>query len=113
MTEKVSKEDTLKAIDDSIQHWRRMRDSPSCGERPSSLECKLCNLFLGADKPNTSHKDCEDCPIKIYTERKYCNGTPYNEAQRAFVLKDQEPKAWNHTATKEIEFLEMIRKENE
>ncbi len=63
------------ALDASIEHWQKnckANDTNEIDTSPSSCEC--CRLFYHEeDYPN-----CANCPIKIYTKIKYCEGTNYN-----------------------------------
>lgn len=61
---------TRTLIQMSINKWIGVMN----GARENSrLDCPLCSRF------NTDTSiDCEGCPIKRYTGREFCQGTPYS-----------------------------------
>ena len=94
---------TLTALKGAIVHWKRMRDNPFCGERPSASECPLCVLFGARTR-------CKGCPVMKYTGLAECLRTPYHEAERAFrgVMRTGLLEGWRAAAQEEIDFLENL-----
>lgn len=86
---------TLKALKDSIAHWRRMRKNArgvykATGESPSLGFCALCIVFDG---------DCDRCPVTC--------GLAWSDADRAwdkFVLgkRNASEQKWLDAADAEI-----------
>lgn len=101
----------LTAIQESIKHWVRMRDTPvvrgqDCSESPDGEHCALCH-FSGED---THLGDCEKCPIKVYTGEEDCHQTPWWGANNTFKLVHADPTPdnrinWEHNAQLMIDFL--------
>lgn len=66
---------TLKALRDSIEHWRRMEDGKQEPlEEPTSKSCALCEMFYHAEPPLCP---CNGCPVSEMTGELYCKATPY------------------------------------
>jgi hypothetical protein len=105
---------TAKALEDSIAHWKRMRDDPFCGEKPFDGDCPLCALFY-FESPQ--HPHCEGCPVG----HTGCVLTPYTYARDIWAamrdrkeiyggpLDPDQLAQWRHAASAEIEFLESLR----
>ncbi len=109
----------MKALDESIAHWERMRDNPlTCGEKPNAIHCSLCASFLYPVK--LSSQECDGCPVYKKTGEKYCDNTPYTEARDAFFELKECAEAddkelfsdlfnrWQRLAQKEIDFLQTL-----
>ena len=82
-------EEDLKALDESIEHWVRMRDGTHRdGELPSGMACACCQLCMqrqdNDDYPEEEY--CEYCPIYDVTGEEVCLGTPYKDAYDIRVL---------------------------
>lgn len=95
---------TLSAIQASVAHWERMQANwPESAESPDVDECALCQLFY-----NSTHWDhcCYSCPIFNVTGQRFCIGTPYHAAARAFDGADA--AAWQAAAQAEIDFLKSL-----
>jgi len=56
-----------KALSGAIKKWTKIVNGN--GVDKGMENCPLCKLYYGGD--------CMSCPIKHYTERIYCMGTPY------------------------------------
>lgn len=88
----------IKALDECIARWRRMRKDRECGEEPVISACALCELYW----------PCDECPIPADTGRHLCYGTPYGDANRAFEKKSE--ATWQAAATAEINYLVRLRR---
>lgn len=71
---------TKKALDESIEHWKRLRDgTTSDSEGISSDSCALCQIYI------CDHTiPCSRCPIKEFTGLPDCDGTPYGDVDEIF-----------------------------
>lgn len=86
--------------------------------------CPLC-LAFNKQESSDSSKDCNGCPVKLHTKRKYCEDTPYTAWER-IVKKfpnyvpyngydykipenDVTTKEARNIAFEELDFLKMIR----
>lgn len=100
---------TAKALEQSINHWKRMRDGkPRKNEWPIDMDCSLCKRFKNSFYE--LEKECVGCPIFIKTGKKYCYKTPYDKAYKAF--HDQGYNfggTFTKKAQKMIDFLESLR----
>ena len=102
--------ETLKALENSIEHWRRMMDGEGRdGECPSAQGCDLCAMF----NPNGEEK-CEGCPVMEHTGRPICDDTPYYDALNAFNAQHDGDAFLGH-AKREYDFLCTLlpKKDNE
>ena len=99
-----------KALQESIEHWERMRDDPApqC-EAPTSEDCPCCHLYFDAD--------CQGCPIHEHTGKRFCEETPYRHAAsiwnkiEAYYPQEPPPHVayeWKDAATEMIEFMQAI-----
>lgn len=108
---------TLKALKESIAHWKRMRAKPSIIERPISDDCPLCRLFFKDEL--LTH--CAGCPVMDKTDKSGCVGTPYDDAYEAWHsldlpnTYDYPPSwivivlsTWRRLALLEIKFLQSL-----
>lgn len=92
------------ALEESIAHWERMVEgSYSPGERPSSGDCALCRAFRD--------KDCNGCPVKMWTGELDCGDTPYDSEDIWGLYEDQglDSEEFKAAARKELEFLKSLR----
>lgn len=101
--------EAAKALEESIAHWKRMREDPMLEEGPARWERnRLCQLFL-------VRSYCVGCPVRERTRKSVCIGTPWKKAEDAFAscerygFKGHAMARWQEAATKEIEFLESLR----
>jgi hypothetical protein len=108
MADKTDKTETdIRLLDESIEHWKWMRDDPECGEMPRGSDCPLCQMYLDAD--------CEGCPVFEQTGIGLCRDTPYSDAAKAFLrlqrleIPEGALANWQAAADKEIAFLEGLR----
>ena len=108
--------ETLEALQDSIDHWQRMRDDPiGSGDRPFAKSCALCQIFIFAEEVD---EHCVGCPVANKTGNPDCEETPYYETVAPFnhvrVLGEKHPlyakalKAWQEAADAELEFLRSL-----
>lgn len=89
--------EALKALNESIEHWKRMRDDRERGESPSATDCALCRQF----------SNCIGCPVADEVGVDGCQDTPFEDARTAFWKgTDSE---WQAAAQKEIDFLEGLK----
>lgn len=102
---------------ESKAHWIRMRDDPGCGEEPYAFDCALCQLFHFdeddcMDDEWSEDKQCAGCPVYEKTRKPLCEGTPYVEAEIAWVAYNIKGRidisAWRKAAQAEIDFLEEL-----
>ena len=98
----------------SIEHWRRMRDDPDCGEKPYSGDCDCCRLWLKR-KPELT---CKGCPIAEATGDHSCINTPWGAAEYAYWLwgeqgREVEWRMWQAQASRMIKCMEKILNESE
>jgi len=63
--------------------------------------CGLCNVYMEKIKG----KDCEKCPIKLFTGLPYCENTSYQNYHK--ISTDDNRK---FAAKAEIKFLKMLAK---
>jgi len=98
---------TLKALQASIEHWKRMRTNANCGEEPYGDDCPLCELFIIDEDHH-----CTGCPIYKKTGKDECQNTPWRDAERAWVNFADYDKVtvaqWRRAAAKMIKFLEAL-----
>lgn len=94
--------ETLKALKSSIAHWKRMRRSRKCGERPTYIHCALCYRFNACVCETANEK----CPVYESTRQRGCAGSPFLKAYDIF--DDGSTEAWKLAASDEIKFLESL-----
>jgi hypothetical protein len=111
MADKTDKTETdIRLLDESIEHWRRMRDDPEGGEMPHGSDCPLCREYHPDGKSR-----CSGCPLFEHTGGESCQGTPYGNALTAFqrlsglANPERALANWQAAADKEIAFLEGLR----
>lgn len=106
------KPETLKALRESIAHWRRMRDTVDWDETPRGCDCPLCERFC-ANEPHCELAG-EKCPVYEKTGKGGCFATPWAEANSAYSQRLAYPEDWKYAADKMIKFLEsLVPVENE
>ena len=95
-----------------LLHWHRIRDDAkgaweTWNEAPGSGDCAFCQE-LG----------CSRCPIPKASGQDHCLGTPYNEAQNAWVdyknsgWDESQREWWELKADAMIKFLEGLPDES-
>lgn len=93
--------ETLKALKESIAHWKRLAGGKQReGEHIGLTCCALCIRFWD--------HDCIGCPVRDKTGRAKCSRTPYSAVEKMrdrFGLDSEEFKA---AAAKELEFLKSL-----
>ncbi len=105
---------TAKALESSINHWKRMRDgkrkkskdkinSEDGLEVPYGGDCALCREF------NIKRNACDGCPIFIKTGMSECMNSPYWEARTALDNDGINSPEFKSAAQKMIDFLESLR----
>lgn len=107
------------AMLESIAHWERMASgTPKEGETIGASQCALCKVFRvlsvieGEDRYLV---DCDGCPVRQYTGKHGCRGTPYRDVEDVFdsfedddlVIHSSEFRA---AARKELAFLRRVAK---
>lgn len=101
--------ETLIALNGSIAHWlsNSKAKTPADASTHGSA-CSLCDMFLVPKTP------CVDCPVSKYTGKMACDGSPYNNADRAWNEWQQNPDdpdlatKFRALATEEYEFLKGL-----
>ena len=101
---------TLKALKESIKHWKRIIEGVDV--RWKSNQCALCEEFL------TPGYTCDGCPVKKKTKQDLCEGTPYvkfvQDAALFFGIGIKGRPNLISLATDELNFLKsLLPKENE
>ena len=98
---------TLKALKLSIAHWRRLATGQERrDEIPDARHCALCALFNKPTGPNRVH--CVGCPVRDKTGKEFCKGSPYLDANRAWVRRHQYPMDARIEALREYFFLRSL-----
>jgi hypothetical protein len=104
-------QETLNALDKSIQHWQNYADGKGEEEGyPNEHNCELCNNFF------TYPDYCKDCPVKLTTGFGFCETSPYRKAARAGILHghiDYTTEQFLSAAREELNFLISIRENSE
>lgn len=111
----ASKLAAANALQESIEHWKRLRDFTIEKRRTlrsalpedesiGAIHCALCEAYRF---PASHTMNCAGCPVFKATGLRYCEGSPYNEA--AAVFYDAPDEEWRALADKEIEFLESLQ----
>lgn len=96
---------TLKALRESIAHWRRMFNKGFLSEdSPEGNECALCKRFTGGSERCSLHGEL--CPVFKKSSYPGCRETPYYEAADAFSSGDE--KLFKHHAEREFKFLKSL-----
>lgn len=107
-------EATKKALEDSIEHWRRMETGNRInGETPHGSFCALCAMFF------SKYAKCEGCPVAEDTGYPGCYETPYYAAKTstlilsAYLAQDRglDSEEFKLAAKEMREFLEGLREE--
>ena len=81
------KDETKVALQQSIEHWERLRDGTHHEhEQPSDLDCALCNRFTCGvcQRFNNYGELIEKCPVFEVTGIFACRNSPYGDAKLAF-----------------------------
>lgn len=86
----------LRALDESIEHWIRMRDGTHAeDESLDSASCACCVLGTRrARKYGHANPDidrCLYCPVYDVTRKSLCKGTPYTDAYDVLVPAGTRP----------------------
>ena len=97
--------ETLKALKDSIAHWKENAAAiPSSNVKISASACALCQLFV-------ANLHCAGCPVSERTGQAGCGGTPWVPARDALRLGLF--KNFLVFAQAEVEFLESLLPKDE
>lgn len=113
MTGMDMKPGTLKALKESIAHWKRMKENWKIDERPNASYCALCARFDKYRDGILCEIDGEGCPVMEKTGQPACFGTPYEAAKNAHPRNKFEVTRlvilnWRRAAQAEIDFLESL-----
>lgn len=110
------KPETLEALKQSIEHWKRNASGDYDGIGGS--QCFLCRRFCGdASSPypitgscyrSEPDEDDEDCPVKTSTGETGCAGTPYRTAYDMCIQFGKTSEQFKKASQKEVEFLEAL-----
>lgn len=113
------KKKTLKALNESIEHWYRISECTTKEELAiegyGGYDCPLCELFapFNAFNPTDSESGecCRGCPVYEAIGKDLCRGTPYSAASRSLIWWSTTGK-WSETDQNnikaEIRFLESL-----
>lgn len=107
---------TLKALKESIAHWKRMKQDPKCGDEPAGWDCALCRRFnsfchtFGGERYAFGG---ERCPVAAAAGSLNCSNTPYSSARDAWYYYHEQGgktrlRQWRTAAQREIDFLESL-----
>ena len=102
-------EETLTALNASIEHWQRMIDGTHASdERPTGRYCALCQMF--AYQPHSEGVLlCEGCPVAERAGATNCYGTPYTKASSAYWRHDITAEEFKEAARRQLQFLKSLR----
>jgi hypothetical protein len=102
---------TLEAIDASIKKWKaNTKVADLTDARISYKDCPLCHKFheYYNAKNREAERSCMGCPIYEYSGFRFCQGTPYEQAE--VQREDYEDlEAFKIAAQREVDFLEKVR----
>ena len=92
---------TLKALKESIKHWKRLSTKRMEREWIGPDHCALCGLFW-RQTPR-----CKGCPVSELSGSTLCQKTPYSEVLKVikFGLDSHEFK---EAAKEELKFLKSL-----
>lgn len=99
------KQRAVKALTESIAHWKRMSDGKARpGEGPWAENCACCKTFM-------RDRRCGNCPVALRTGQGGCGGTPYFAASDAVLDGANDRRA---QCQAEVDFLietrDLVRK---
>lgn len=100
---------TKEALLKSIEHWRENESVKKIEDAKVSADnCALCARFQrdGYCVRVNKNNEIELCPVRKSTGRRFCEGSPYWNAQKAWLNKQL--KVFKKAAKKEREFLESL-----
>ncbi len=99
--------ETLQALEESIAHWQRLSTHQhKKGEEPGAEACALCHKFRKVNGQWSLTTWCKGCPVKEYTGKTLCAGTPYTFAAIEFnQLRHTQSDKFLKAARKELLFL--------
>lgn len=109
-------EENIEALKKSMAHWRRLRDlKQKKNEYVGCDWCACCELDNMRNKANPDDfpYNCDGCPIRDFTGKDACVGTPYPDAAAAW---DSSREAGDVTSTErarmqaEVDFLKEVRR---
>lgn len=98
---------TLKALQASIAHWKRMIKQTTPNEEPFAENCPLCDRF-GCP---VCVLNGEMCPVHKSTGWRDCQGSPWGYAADVFLawkLGLGTRAEWRVAAKAEVAFLESL-----
>ena len=94
--------DTLRAIDDSIEHWKRLASGKTKpGEGILAKDCALCQKFIA--------NECAGCPVSNYTGQSDCCGSPHRDCYCDYSQYGKTSKQFRSSAVVMLEFLTEVR----
>lgn len=100
---KAMKPETLTALQESIEHWKRLSaGNTKSGETTGPKHCALCNEFINKNDV------CNGCPIMNVTGMDGCSGTPYRNAEAKMKMYGQRSPEFKTAAKEELAFLESL-----
>ena len=99
-------QDTLRAIDDSIAHWKRLASGTAKpGEGIGAKDCELCEKF----RFPSHNPPCWGCPIANLTGLTMCDGSPYRDCRNDYYDHGKFSKQFRASAETMLEFLTEVR----
>jgi hypothetical protein len=115
-------ERTLTALQASIKHWEENVAAEVVGDvKLGPSDCALCRLFWNKlHAPIMPENDgdaicvrCDGCPVLAATGQHGCNGSPYGDAEDAFMewddVEQEDSLARFHEAAQaELDFLKSL-----
>lgn len=106
MTQAPMPKTTLRALRESIAHWKRLAtDKRKRDERLDAEDCALCSLFNTISNPDGV---CSGCPVYAKTGYKGCSKTPYGRAVDAALRYGLDSDAFRAEAQAELTFLQAL-----
>ena len=105
------KNETKVALQESIEHWERLRDGThEKNEHPYASQCSLCLRFdcgvcVIFDK---DLEEVERCPVYKKTGKDTCEETPYNKAYEAFFNERLNKGERYNRMNAEVQFLKSL-----
>ena len=102
---------TLRALEKSIEHWKRLATG-NAGEHESIFgsSCALCSLFV--DCYTDKGDNCSGCPVSKRTGLSMCNDTPWSAVRNAFDPTHEFSmftKEFQDAAKVQLKFLRSLR----
>lgn len=102
----------ISLLEQALLKWKENLARSSEPLSLGSHSCPLCWEYIAAVNPETLENDaCLGCPIRTYTNRRYCADTPYDDvvdALHEFEVDNIPEHILKEAIQKEIDFLENL-----